>query len=55
MRRLFYASLTYMVAGVFSGFFYREFTKANNRPEGQFVLLGRAINRDRSAAVTIPA
>ncbi|WP_426997873.1 DUF2871 domain-containing protein [Pseudarthrobacter sp. N5] len=30
MKKLFYASFTYAIVGVFSGFYYREFTKANN-------------------------
>lgn len=30
MKRLFYAAFIYMVPGVLSGLFYREFTKANN-------------------------
>lgn len=30
MKRLFYAAFIYMVLGVLSGLFYREFTKANN-------------------------
>lgn len=42
MRRLFYASFTYMVIGVLSGLFYREFTKLNEFPEGQFTQLGLA-------------
>lgn len=42
MRRLFYASFAYMLAGVLSGLFYREFTKANDFPEGQFTQLGLA-------------
>lgn len=40
MRRLFYASFAYMVIGVLSGLFYREFTKLNDFPEGQFTQLG---------------
>jgi hypothetical protein len=42
MRRLFYASFAYMVIGVLSGLFYREFTKLNDFPEGQFTQLGLA-------------
>ena len=30
MKKLFYASFTYMVIGVLSGVFYREFTKSND-------------------------
>ena len=30
MSKLYFASLTYMIAGVASGLFYREFTKAND-------------------------
>lgn len=40
MRKLYYAAFTYMVIGVFSGLLYREFTKANAFPEGQFTQLG---------------
>jgi hypothetical protein len=42
MRRLFYASFAYMIAGVLSGLFYREFTKLNGFPEGQSTQLGLA-------------
>lgn len=42
MLRLFYASFTYMVIGVLSGLFYREFTKLNDFPEGQFTQLALA-------------
>lgn len=42
MRKLFIASLAYMVVGVGSGLFYREFTKANDFPEGAFTQLGLA-------------
>lgn len=42
MRRLFYASFAYMIAGVLSGLFYREFTKLNDFPEGQFTQLALA-------------
>lgn len=30
MKKLYYAALTYMIAGLASGLFYREFTKAND-------------------------
>lgn len=40
MRRLYYASFAYMLAGVLSGLFYREFTKLNGFPEGEFTQLG---------------
>ncbi|HSN34785.1 MAG TPA: DUF2871 domain-containing protein [Arthrobacter sp.] len=30
MKKLYYASLTYLIAGLASGLFYREFTKAND-------------------------
>jgi len=39
---LFYASFAYMLVGVGSGLFYREFTKLNDFPEGQFTQLGLA-------------
>ncbi|HQR78939.1 MAG TPA: DUF2871 domain-containing protein [Actinomycetota bacterium] len=42
MRKLFYASFAYMLAGVTAGLFYREFTKLNDFPEGQFTQLGLA-------------
>lgn len=40
MFKLYYAAFGYMVVGVASGLFYREFSKANNFPEGQFSQLG---------------
>lgn len=40
MTRLFYAAFAYMFAGVASGLFYREFTKANEFAEGAFTQLG---------------
>lgn len=40
MRRLYIASFVYMILGVLSGLFYREFTKLNEFPEGQFTQLG---------------
>lgn len=39
MRKLFSAAFVYMLVGVISGLFYREFTKANGFPEGQFTQL----------------
>ncbi len=42
MRKLFIASLAYMIVGVGSGLFYREFTKANDFPEGAFTQLSLA-------------
>ncbi len=42
MRQLLTASLVYMIAGVGSGLFYREFTKLQDFPEGQFTQLGLA-------------
>lgn len=42
MKKLFYASFAYMLVGVGSGLFYREFTKLNEFPEGQFTQLGLA-------------
>ncbi|MGW9631747.1 DUF2871 domain-containing protein [Agromyces sp. NPDC055520] len=42
MQKLFYAAFAYMIIGVGSGLFYREFTKANDFPEGQFTQLGLA-------------
>lgn len=40
MQKLFYAAFAYMLVGVASGLFYREFTKLNGFPEGQFTQLG---------------
>ena len=40
MRKLFYAAFAYMLVGVASGLFYREFTKLNDFPEGQPTQLG---------------
>lgn len=42
MKKLFYASFAYMIVGVLSGLYYREFTKMNDFPEGQFTQLGLA-------------
>lgn len=42
MKKLFNASFAYLVIGVLSGLFYREFTKINDFPEGQFTQLGLA-------------
>lgn len=41
-KKLFYAAFAYMLLGVGSGLFYREFTKLNDFPEGQFTQLGLA-------------
>ncbi|MGD2204935.1 DUF2871 domain-containing protein [uncultured Microbacterium sp.] len=40
MRRLFSAAFAYMLVGVASGLFYREFTKMNDFPEGEATQLG---------------
>lgn len=42
MQKLFYAAFAYMLVGVASGLFYREFTKANDFPAGEFTQLGLA-------------
>lgn len=39
MRKLFYAAFSYMVLGVFSGLYYREFTKSHDFPTGEFTQL----------------
>ena len=39
MKKIFKAAFTYMIIGVLSGVFYREFTKANDFPEGEFTQL----------------
>lgn len=40
MKKLVNAAFIYMLAGVIGGVFYREFTKLNDFPEGQFTQLG---------------
>jgi hypothetical protein len=40
MKKIFNAAFTYMILGVLAGLFYREFTKANDFPEGDFTQLG---------------
>ena len=40
MKKIFNAAFIYMIAGVASGLFYREFTKLNGFPEGKFTQLG---------------
>ena len=40
MKKIFNAAFTYMIIGVLAGLFYREFTKANDFPEGEFTQLG---------------
>lgn len=42
MQKLFTAAFIYMVLGVSAGLFYREFTKLNDFPEGQFTQLALA-------------
>ncbi|WP_297747238.1 DUF2871 domain-containing protein [uncultured Tessaracoccus sp.] len=42
MKRLFTASCCYLAAGLLAGLFYREFTKMNDFPAGQFTQLGVA-------------
>ncbi|GAB3799852.1 DUF2871 domain-containing protein [Humibacter antri] len=39
MRRLFYASFAYLVVGLASGLFFREFTKAHDFSENRFTQL----------------
>lgn len=39
MKKLFNAAFIYMVVGVLSGLFYREFTKSHDFPEGGFTQL----------------
>lgn len=39
MQKLFVAAFTYMVLGVAGGLFYRELTKSQNFPEGEFTQL----------------
>ena len=40
MKKIFNAAFIYMIVGVASGLFYREFTKLNDFPEGKFTQLG---------------
>ena len=40
MKKIFNAAFTYMIIGVLAGLFYREFTKANDFPSGEFTQLG---------------
>ena len=40
MKKLLNAAFIYMLVGVASGLFYREFAKLNDFPEGQFTQLG---------------
>ena len=40
MKKILNATFIYMIAGVASGLFYREFTKLNGFPEGKFTQLG---------------
>lgn len=42
MKKLFNAAFIYMILGVSAGLFYREFTKMNDFPEGQFTQLAVA-------------
>src|SRR5699024_12629083 len=42
VRKLFNTAFIYMLVGVVSGLFYREFTKLNDFPEGQFTQLSLA-------------
>ena len=39
MKKIYIASLSYLVIGLGFGVFYREFTKANAFPEGQYTQL----------------
>lgn len=40
MKKLLNAAFIYLLAGLAAGLFYREFTKLNDWPEGQFTQLG---------------
>ena len=40
MKALYRAAIFYLALGLISGVFYREFTRANNFPEGEFTQLG---------------
>lgn len=39
MKKIYFAALSYLIIGLGFGVFYREFTKANNFPEGQYTQL----------------
>jgi hypothetical protein len=39
LRALFYAAFAYLIAGLASGLFYREFTKAHDFPDSRFTQL----------------
>ena len=40
MKALYRAAIFYLAFGLIAGVFYREFTRANNFPEGEFTQLG---------------
>ena len=42
MKALYWASIFYLVLGLGAGVFYREFTRANDFPEGEFTQLSVA-------------
>lgn len=42
MKSLYRSAIVYLVMGLGAGLFYREFTRANEFPEGQFTQLGVA-------------
>ncbi len=42
MKKIFNAAFLYLILGLGAGVFYREFTKLNNFPAGQFTQLGVA-------------
>ena len=42
MKSLYRAAIFYLVMGLGAGVFYREFTRANDFPEGHFTQLGVA-------------
>ena len=42
MKKLFNAAFAYLLVGLLSGLFYREFTKINDFPAGTFTQLGLA-------------
>lgn len=42
MKKLFYAACTYMILGLAAGAFYREFTKFNGFPAGEYTQLAFA-------------
>lgn len=54
MRRLFIAAFAFMIAGLASGVFFREFTKALDFPEGAPTMLGGVHTHLLALGVLVP-